>query len=87
MTDIDLNFVARKLDHVLDELRAVRNEQRQLSENQVLMSKAINSLCDDLKLMIRTKIGGLGIRGTLAATEAADNASMKLSADDGRPLK
>jgi hypothetical protein len=48
-----------QMARVLDELRAIRIEQRRLSENQMLTSRAINSLRDDLELMIRTEIGGL----------------------------
>jgi len=53
-------------DQILDELRALRNEMRRLAENQMLTSRAVNnvrdslnSLRDDLELMIRTEIGGL----------------------------
>jgi hypothetical protein len=44
---------------LVDELRAIRAEMRRLSENQMLTSRAITSLRDDLELMIRTEIGGL----------------------------
>jgi hypothetical protein len=47
------------LTRIFDELRAIRNEQRRLAENQMLTSQAIRSLRDDLELMIRTEIGGL----------------------------
>jgi hypothetical protein len=59
MADVDLKFVGEQLARILDELRAVRVEQRRLSENQMLTSRAITSLRDDLELMIRTEIGGL----------------------------
>jgi hypothetical protein len=59
MEEIDLKFIGETLARVLDELRAIRNEQRRLAENQMLTSRAITALRDDLELMIRTEIGGL----------------------------
>jgi hypothetical protein len=38
---------------IVDELRVIRAEMRRLSENQMLTSRAITSLRDDLELMIR----------------------------------
>jgi len=46
-------------DEIIDELRAIRNEMRRLSENQMMTSRAISGLRDDLELMIRAEIGGL----------------------------
>jgi hypothetical protein len=57
MADMTLEFIGEQMARVLDELRAIRNEQRRLSENQMLSARAINSLRDDLELMIRTEIG------------------------------
>jgi hypothetical protein len=47
------------LVRILDELRAMRAEQRRLTENQMITTREINSLRHDLELMIRTEIGGL----------------------------
>jgi hypothetical protein len=41
-------MVGETLARVLDELRAIRNEQRRLAENQMLINQAIRSLRDDL---------------------------------------
>jgi hypothetical protein len=54
-----LNMIKSDSAMLIDELRAIRAEMRRLSENQMLTSRAITSLRDDLELMIRTEIGGL----------------------------
>jgi hypothetical protein len=56
---ITLEFIAEQLTRIIDEQRAIRAEMRRLSENQMLTSRAITSLRDDLELMIRTEIGSL----------------------------
>ena len=51
--------IGARLDHMHDEQRAMRNEMRRLTENQMDTTRAIRALRDDLELMIRTEIGGL----------------------------
>ena len=55
---VDTN-ISEQLTRILDELRAQRVELRRLTDNQMLLNRSINSLRDDLELMIRTEIGGL----------------------------
>jgi hypothetical protein len=64
--DVTLDFIAKQLERVLDEQRALRTEVRRLSENQMMTARSIENarnsidhLRDDLELMIRTEIGGL----------------------------
>jgi len=44
---------------IIDELRAIRSELQRLNDNQMLMSRSIRALRDDLELMLKTEIGGL----------------------------
>ena len=55
-----------RLDRMLDEHKALRNEMRRMAENQLIAGRSLESvrntiggLRDDLELMIRTEIGGL----------------------------
>jgi hypothetical protein len=59
MTEITLEFISKQIARIYDELRVLRQEQRRLSENQMLTIRAINSLRHDLELTILTEIGGL----------------------------
>ena len=66
MAEVTNEFIAKQLERVLDEQRALRGEMRRLTENQMLTTRSIETvrntidgLRDDLELMIRTEIGGL----------------------------
>jgi len=59
MTDEATNLVLEQLKRIHEEQRAMRNEMRRLTENQMDATRAIRALRDDLELMIRTEIGGL----------------------------
>jgi len=73
MAEVTLEFIAKQLEKVLDEQRDMRNEMRRLAENQMSTARAVESSRDnteslrrtveamreDLRLMIRTEIGGL----------------------------
>ena len=73
MPEATLEFIVEQLKRVLDEQQAMRNEVRRLAENQVSTARAVENSRDnteslrrtveamreDLRLMIRTEIGGL----------------------------
>jgi len=48
-----------RLDRMLDEQQAMRNEMRRLAENQMSTNRSVMGIRDDLTLMIRTELGGL----------------------------
>jgi len=73
MPEVTLEFIAEQLKRVLDEQQAMRHEMRRLAENQVSTARAVENSRDnteslrrtveamreDMRLMIRTEIGGL----------------------------
>jgi len=73
MAEVTLEFIAEQLKRVLEEQQAMRHEMRRLAENQVSTARAVETSRDnteslrrtveamreDMRLMIRTEIGGL----------------------------
>jgi hypothetical protein len=54
---INLEFIAAQLRNVLDEQRAMRDEQRRLAETVAGLSREIEHIRDDLVITIKAEIG------------------------------
>ncbi len=54
-----LRRLDRKLDSVVDEQRALRNDYRRVADTMVGLSRSIDHMRDDLVAMLKAEISGL----------------------------
>lgn len=65
MSEVSLDFLSRKFDQLIDQQRQLRDDMRQVLENQVLAQRTVTNLDrrlsdvkDELELTIKMEIGG-----------------------------